>query len=64
MEMTRRRFWSLLAGGCLAGAAVLQRAGETLSRNRFVQAVRCRTFPGKTRPFDEGETRRQSKWAG
>jgi hypothetical protein len=63
MELTRRRFATLLAAAAAAAAGIAA-CTERLLPARFVKAARPRAFPGRLRPLDESRASRPARWLG
>ena len=64
MEMTRRRFClMILSVAALCAVGVRWLAIHSVPQ-RFVKALKPRSFPGLLRPLDAEEVRKQGKWAG
>lgn len=64
VEMTRRRFIQMIASiGILCAGGVRWLAAKT-EITHFLRALKARTFPGRVRPLDDDEIRKEGKWQG
>jgi hypothetical protein len=62
--MTRRQFIQIIASvGIVCAAGVRWLAAKT-DVPYFLGALKARTFPGRVRPLDDDEIRKEGKWQG
>ena len=59
MEITRRDF-----GKTATGVLFSVLAGFTLRTLRMIASAKSAVFPGKTKPLDDREISRPSRWTG
>jgi hypothetical protein len=62
--MTRRQFNRLILSAVIAGATSVRGFAARLTPSRFLKALKPQSFPGRLRPLDEAEVRKEGKWAG
>jgi len=64
MEITRRQFNRLVVSAALLCAASVRWIAAYAKPARFLRALRPTTFPGRLRPLDDAEVRKEGKWSG
>lgn len=64
MEITRRQFGVMILSAAALCAAGVRWFAARPAPARVLRALRPTSFPGRLRPLDAGEIRKEGKWSG
>lgn len=64
MEVKRRQFCLMIVSAAALCAAGMRWVATRSTPLRVVKALKARSFPGRLRPLDEEEIRKEGKWSG
>jgi len=62
--MTRRRFIQRIAAAAILCVAGVRWVAAYMAPSRVLKALRPTAFPGRLRPLDDAEVRKEGKWKG
>ena len=64
MEITRRQFSLMILSAAALCAAGVRWFAARRAPSRVLKALKLQSFPGRLRPLDESEVRKEGKWKG
>ena len=64
MEITRRQFNRLIVSAAILCVASVRWVAAHAAPARVLKALRPTAFPGRLRPLDDAEVRKEGKWSG
>ncbi len=64
MEITRRHFNRLIVSAAILCVAGVRWVVAHAAPAHFLKALKPQAFPGRLRPLDDAEVRKEGKWKG